>query len=180
MKQILIVAFASLFFLTGCTAQPTETSMAPASPAIDPEVLNRHNSTIPEPYAGLSNPLNADDHSASRGEALYTLHCTSCHGDRGMGDGPAGQVLVPPATPIAQTSALVGDDYLFWRISEGGTPFNTSMPSWQGTLDEQDIWSLIIYLRIMEQGQAGQLSALPLAADISTTHANAVSHGEIE
>jgi hypothetical protein len=32
---------------------------------------------------------------------------------------------------------MMGDDHLFWRISEGGVPFNTAMPAWKDTLDEQ-------------------------------------------
>jgi hypothetical protein len=70
-----------------------------------------------------------------------------------MGDGPAGQVLDPPAAPIAHTSQMAGDDYLYWRISEGGVPFGTAMPAWKGTLTEDDIWALITYVRALGQVQ---------------------------
>jgi len=48
------------------------------------------------------------------------------HGDGGMGDGPAGKGLVPAPVPIAHTSQMMSDSYLFRRISEGGAQFETA------------------------------------------------------
>jgi mono/diheme cytochrome c family protein len=82
-------------------------------------MMGRHHAQIPEEYAGLSNPTPADDESLARGAAIYAEQCASCHGDGGMGDGPAGEALDPQPAAIAHTSQMMGDDYLFWRISEG-------------------------------------------------------------
>lgn len=93
-----------------------------------------------------------DDESLARGAALYSANCASCHGDGGMGDGPAGVVLDPPASPVARTSQMLGDGYLFWRISEGGYSFGTAMPAWKDVLDERARWDVINYLRVLGQG----------------------------
>jgi hypothetical protein len=69
-----------------------------------------------------------------------------------MGDGPAGQVLDPPASPIAHTSQMMSDAYLFWRITEGGVPFETAMPAWGDALDEQTRWDVINYTRSLGSG----------------------------
>jgi hypothetical protein len=68
-----------------------------------------------------------------------------------MGDGSAGIALDPAPAPVAHTSQMMADDYLFWRVSEGGTPFNTSMPPWK-FMDEQDRWDMINYMRALGAG----------------------------
>jgi hypothetical protein len=47
------------------------------------------------------------------------------------------------------------DDYLFWRISEGGThePFASAMPRWQDVLDDDARWDVINYVRALGSGQ---------------------------
>ena len=101
------------------------------------DMMRFHHAEIPEEYAGLSSPIAPDDDSLARGLEAYQANCTICHGDGGMGDGPAGKALDPAPAPIAHTSQMLGDDYLFWRISEGGTHFTTAMPAWEAALDEQ-------------------------------------------
>jgi hypothetical protein len=72
-----------------------------------------------------------------------------------MGDGPAGASLDPAPAPVAHTSQMLGDDLLFWRISEGGLPeaFGSAMPAWKDSLDEQTRWDLVNYMRALGQGQ---------------------------
>lgn len=118
-------------------------------------MMARHHATIPEEYAALSNPVTADEASLARGEEIYTANCASCHGDGGVGDGPAAEALDPGPTNIAHTSQMLGDDYLLWRISEGGAlaPFNSAMPSWKATLDEEARWDAINYIRALGSGE---------------------------
>ena len=72
-----------------------------------------------------------------------------------MGDGPAGQQLDPAPAPVAHTSRMLGDDYLFWRISEGGghDPFSSAMPRWQDLLSDTDRWDVINYIRALGSGR---------------------------
>ena len=100
-------------------------------------MMARHHAAVPAAYADLSNPVAADDASLARGEESYTTLCASCHGDTGMGEGLAGQALDPAPAPIAHTSQMMSDGYLFWRVTEGGAHFETAMPVWQEVLDEQ-------------------------------------------
>ena len=118
-------------------------------------MMARHHATIPDEYVGVSNPIMADEASLARGEEVYTANCASCHGDGGVGDGPAAEALDPGPTNIAHTSQMLGDDYLLWRISEGGAeaPFNSAMPSWKATLDEEARWDVINYIRALGSGE---------------------------
>ena len=119
-------------------------------------MMARHMATVPDEYAGLANPVPADEASLARGAETYANLCATCHGDGGMGDGPAGASLDPAPAPIAHTSQMLGDDYLFWRISEGGAmePFNSAMIAWKGSLDEEARWDVINYVRALGSGQA--------------------------
>ena len=123
-------------------------------------MMARHHATIPAEYAGLSNPVTADEASIQRGAAIYAAQCASCHGDGGMGDGPAGAALDPVPAPIAHSSLMMGDDYLFWRISEGGGVFGTAMIGWKDSLDENSRWDVINYMQALGSGKAAPVSEL--------------------
>jgi mono/diheme cytochrome c family protein len=148
MKQLLLIALLTLF-LSACGAQGD----TPGPRMGDQGMMARHHVQIPAEYAGLINPIPADDASLERGAKLYATNCASCHGDGGMGDGPVGSALDPAPAPVAHTSPMMADDYLFWRVSEGGTPFNTSMPPWK-FMEEQARWDMINYMRALSDGTA--------------------------
>lgn len=85
------------------------------------------------------------------GKAKYDALCTSCHGMKGKGDGPAGAAL--PVKPQDQTDGksmnALADEYLFDIIGKGGAGKGKSplMPAWAGKLSDQDIWNLVAYIR---------------------------------
>lgn len=139
------------------TAEPERPDESPARMGMGPGsgMMARHHAQIPDEYAGLTNLVPADEDSLARGSAIYEQHCTSCHGDGGMGDGPAGQQLDPQPAAVAHTSRMLGDDYLFWRVSEGGShdPFSSAMPRWQDVLEDTDRWDVINYIRALGSGQ---------------------------
>ncbi len=148
MKKLPLIVL-SIIILAACAPQAEETH--PKMGMGNDNMMNRHHAQIPAEYAGLKNPVQADEASLERGAELYAANCASCHGDGGMGDGPAGAALDPAPSPIAHTSQMMADDYLYWRISEGGTPFSTSMPPWK-FLDEQARWDMINYMRALGAG----------------------------
>jgi mono/diheme cytochrome c family protein len=106
----------------------------------------------PAEYAGKANPLT-DDAAAGAGQPIYAANCASCHGAEGMGDGPAANSLNPKPKPLATEMNALKDDYLFWRIAEGGAfaPFASAMPAWKSILSEDEIWQVIAFLRTLEK-----------------------------
>jgi mono/diheme cytochrome c family protein len=146
MKQLFLIALLSLF-LAACGAQRDASGPGMSNQGM----MTRHHAQVPAEYAGLTNPIPADDTSLERGAELYATNCASCHGDGGMGDGPVGTALDPAPAPVAHTSRMMADGYLFWRVSEGGTPFNTSMPPWK-FMEEQARWDLVNYMRALGDG----------------------------
>ncbi len=166
MKRMMFLMLSVGLILVACTtASPEENSTAstPASGSttsmgpgmgMQSGMMARHQAPIPEEYQGLTNPVVADETSLERGAELFATYCASCHGDGGMGDGPASSALDPAPAPIAHTSQMMGDDYLFWRVSEGGAlePFNSGMPTWKNTLDEQERWDVLNYVQALGSG----------------------------
>ncbi|MCA9920174.1 MAG: cytochrome c [Anaerolineales bacterium] len=137
------------------TAQDTSsTGMGGMGMGMGGSMMAAHHATIPDEYAGLSNPIPADEDSLARGEEIFATHCATCHGDGGVGDGPGGATLNPAPANIAHTSQMLGDDYLFWRVSEGGAmePFNSGMIAWKGILDEQARWDVLNYVQALGAG----------------------------
>lgn len=133
MKKHLILIIALLFALTlsACAVQSAPVVSFPP---------------VPADYAGKTNPFGAD--AASDGAPNYNTYCEACHGATGLGDGPAGQALDPKPASLPAVASQVGDDYLFWRISEGKA--GTSMVGWAGVLSEEQIWQVVAYIRTLK------------------------------
>jgi len=106
--------------------------------------------TVPTEYAGKTNPLGAD--AATAGKTTFDERCASCHGTTGAGDGPAAAGLDPKPANLVEAVKTVGDDFLFWRVNEGGgmEPFNSAMPSWKGIFSEEEIWQVITYIKTLK------------------------------
>lgn len=90
------------------------------------------------------------ERAGQTGKALYRQRCAVCHGDEGLGDGPAAEFLYPKprdfslalfkykTTPPQQ---LPSDDDLL-RTLRDGLP-GTGMPGWKGLLSDTQLRSLI-------------------------------------
>ncbi len=163
MKQVWVLILWVAVTLTACTAigNSSNTEVESVAPGMGMGngrgpgggMMERHQATIPDNFTGLTSPIPADDESLARGEKIFTAQCATCHGDGGMGDGPGGVTLDPAPAAIAHTSQMMSDAYLFWRITEGGIPFKTSMIPYRDILDEQSRWDVINYLRALGSGQ---------------------------
>jgi mono/diheme cytochrome c family protein len=59
--------------------------------------------------------------AAAQGAAsMYAQKCAECHGANGKGDGPAGQVMVPPPAPFSTTLKGKSDRWIGSVITQGG------------------------------------------------------------
>ena len=115
---------------------------------------------VPLEYRSRRSPYPAATMVIRDGEDLYRQHCAACHGVNGQGDGEAGKDLTPPPALLAQLIKRRRsiDEYLLWTISEGGKRFGSDMPAFKATLDDNEIWQIVTYMRsgFLPLGEAGR------------------------
>lgn len=82
----------------------------------------------------------------TRGAPLYAQHCSVCHGDSGLGDGPAGVGLEPAPANLRDATRLdrlsLYDLYNTLGLGIEGT----DMPSFADQLDERQRWDVATYI----------------------------------
>jgi len=98
---------------------------------------------------------NPDPAALVAGKQIYGQRCVFCHGDALNGDGLFADALRPRPADFTDpgTIAQLEESFLFWRIAKGGPGlppegkgWNSAMPAWEGTLSQDEIWQVILYL----------------------------------
>jgi mono/diheme cytochrome c family protein len=98
----------------------------------------------PERASRRTNPVPPTADAVKRGHNLFRRDCEQCHGKAGHGDGPLAASLVPhPADLASKRVQSQSDGALFWKMTEG----RGVMP--KATLNENEKWAVIAYLRTM-------------------------------
>lgn len=151
MKYIPVYAMIIVILLSGCGSNAEKSEALPGM-GMGNGMSSRHHAVIPEEYVAIVSP-ELSDADIAKGSELYSTFCASCHGDGGMGDGPTADSLDPAPAPVAHTSSMLSDGYLYWRIAEGGAPFKSTMPAWKNNFSEAETWSIIGYMRALGTGE---------------------------
>ena len=111
----------------------------------------------PPSAARTANPVPITPSSVKAGMKVFNNNCTSCHGPSGRGDGLlAGSLPIKPANLNGADIWSQTDGSLFWKISTGRAP----MPNWDPSLEEEDRWNVINYMRTTFAGNL----PMPVAA----------------
>lgn len=101
---------------------------------------------VPAKYKSMKSTVKAGDPSiATVGKDLFVKHCKSCHGSKGLGDGPKAATLntIIPSFATAKFKAQgAGDVYFQTLVGRDEMPnFEKKIP------DEADRWALIAYIK---------------------------------
>ncbi len=110
--------------------------------------LNSKPWPVPDKDKNMKNPIAADAESLKTGKALWSTHCKSCHGSKGLGDGSkAAQLKTEPGDFSKADVQSETDGTLFYRTSEG----RDDMPSFKKKLpDADDRWNLVNFIRTLK------------------------------
>ncbi len=100
---------------------------------------------IPEKYQKMENPYAGDKSLLKIGKMLYSKHCKSCHGSRGLGDGSkAAQLETFPGDFSSDEFKKYNDGELFYMTYVG----RDEMDSYEKKIpDEEDQWAVIMFVK---------------------------------
>lgn len=97
--------------------------------------------------------------AAESGKALYETYCAQCHGMKGngMGINIRDMSVQPRDHTDATAMGARSDEILFQAVKSGGQSINKSvlMPPWDGVLSDEEIQSLVEYMRELCQCRHG-------------------------
>lgn len=104
---------------------------------------------VPDNFKNMKNPVKSDATSISEGKALWNTHCKSCHGSRGLGDGPkAAQLKTEAGNFTTSNFQSQSDGSIFYKTSEG----REDMPSFKKKIpDADERWSLVNFIRTLKK-----------------------------
>lgn len=118
-KPIITIIFLILFF--GALAQTT------------PWLVTTEQAT-------KTNPLKIEPKNLALGRNIFKRSCVACHGEKADGKG-----LIPSTSLIDTAFQKQTDGAVFHKISTG----RDKMPPFSAMLKEDEIWSVINYLRVL-------------------------------
>lgn len=123
-------------------------AMLGSSLAVSPAACESKPSAFTEPMTLAGREVAAE--TLNHGRDLYRVHCVSCHGEGGAGDGPAARNLAFPPRDFrtaefsfVDAGQLPTHEALIERIREG-VP-ERGMPTWKG-MREEDLSALAHYV----------------------------------
>jgi mono/diheme cytochrome c family protein len=95
----------------------------------------------------LTSPYPLDAAAAARGAALFAVHCISCHGPEGRGDGPV-SAKFPPAPNLRHISICRRTDgFIYGTLTAGGR----AMPTMREGTTSRDRWDLVAHVRALQR-----------------------------
>jgi mono/diheme cytochrome c family protein len=86
--------------------------------------------------------------SMERGTHVYQVYCQPCHGGAGKGDGPvAMHGFPPPPSLLADHAKRLSGGQMFHVVTYG----QKNMPAYAAQVPVEDRWSVIAYVRSLQQ-----------------------------
>ena len=144
----LALSLLALLPFAGCKANPpsrAETSIV---------VFAKHHVLIGNKHE--RNPLPDTPATVADGKEAFGHYCVACHGNDGQNTGvPFVAHMSPPVPSLASAEVQrYTDGQLKWILDNGIWP--SGMPGSKGTLSDDELWSIVIFLRhLPKAGSAG-------------------------
>jgi mono/diheme cytochrome c family protein len=101
---------------------------------------------VPKEFKSMKNPQKSDAESLKIGKAEYNKSCKSCHGMKGLGDGPKAKTLKTSSGDFSKDFKGQSDSDLFYKTKFG----RDEMPGYEKKISDEDLWHLVNYMRTLE------------------------------
>jgi mono/diheme cytochrome c family protein len=135
---VAMCAFACLS-LTACKARQS------GGPEAKVVLWTKHHVTVGGRHD--TNPVTETGDNVQAGKRIFGYYCVVCHGRDGQNTGvPFATQMSPPIPSLASPDIQsYSDGQLKWIITNGIFP--SGMPASKGTLSDDDMWHIVVYLR---------------------------------
>jgi mono/diheme cytochrome c family protein len=129
---LMVTAVIAVFFMFG-TAVNAQQAKAKPWP-------------VPDKDKSMKAPGKAD---LATGKELWAKHCKSCHGSKGLGDGPKAATLkTNPGDFSSAAFQASTDGEIFFRTDKG----RDEMPAYEKKIpDANDRWALVAFMRTLKK-----------------------------
>ena len=115
---------------------------------------------IPDAARDRRSPVLRSEQTPRLGRALWQIHCETCHGTAGKGDGPNARLHerrkghAPRNLTDPNVQENLTDGEIFWRVTRGIIEGdNIIMPTYENKATDMERWLLVLFVR--ELGKAG-------------------------
>ncbi len=101
---------------------------------------------VPAKYEKMQNPTDPSV-DLDIGKSLYSKHCKSCHGSKGLGDGTKADEVEGDLGDFSSAEFQAqSDGAIFYKSYIG----RNDMPNYEKKIpDEEDVWLLVNYMRTL-------------------------------
>ncbi len=110
---------------------------------------DRKTPSAPEEFLKMTNPVPLTSGTLNEAGSIYEKQCSKCHGDNGAGNGSATKDLDVKPRNYTDKALMekIPDGQLFWIICYGSDPDTTEMKGYKKKLSQEQMWSLVHYIR---------------------------------
>jgi mono/diheme cytochrome c family protein len=109
--------------------------------------------------SSIPNPTPVTRASLENGHKYFAINCEVCHGEKGLGDGPATKYGMIGINLTSEEAKNLADGYIFGMIRNG----RGAMPSYN-RIEEKDRWDIVNYIRALQGKVSMTVTTGPLAA----------------
>jgi mono/diheme cytochrome c family protein len=109
--------------------------------------MKSYDSSIPNRYQAMKNPLGANGFNLIEAGGHYEEHCAACHADNGGGDTKFHGIMYPRPTDLrSDDTQEMSDGELYWVIKNGVRW--SGMPAFgKAGDDDEHVWKIVAYVR---------------------------------
>jgi mono/diheme cytochrome c family protein len=108
--------------------------------------------------AAITVPPLDDERLVASGLAHFRAHCVVCHGAPGIAPAPFALGMTPAPASLVHTARAWQPAEMYWVIRQGIKM--TGMPAWEFRLADEEIWSIVAFLRRLPALSPVQYQAL--------------------